>query len=324
MSKGQEASQIADQAFDFSEVGRSLDRLYLTHRRSLEGIHFGEVIAPNLGNGLEVDGVRPYVYGDDSRHIDHKVSERMGELYTRQFQAEISPSLWLVTDTAETKYQASTGQHSKQEIALSALMLFAKLAERDSMPVGLIVAHDRGLYADREPLSGSGLARRVGQKVNELLQQSSAVSDEAKPPYLADVLRVANSKASRDAVVILSGFRDSVLPKEGKHAWLPGILRLLSHENDLTTVRVEQRRNDLSNKVDSYWLGGKRYVNIAGKFEAKIRKKVTELAGVQDQAILEALQRRYVGSMELSTDVTDWFSGFRLFLKRRASLRSER
>ena len=50
------------------------------------------------GRGLEVADVRPYVAGDDIRHLDRNATARTGDLHVRQFQEERDRVTLLVAD----------------------------------------------------------------------------------------------------------------------------------------------------------------------------------------------------------------------------------
>gem|GEM_PF-899386 len=59
------------------------------------------------GQGMDVDDLRPYVPGDDVRHIDWKVSARLGETHTRLHREEKDITLTVVLDLRDTMFTGS-------------------------------------------------------------------------------------------------------------------------------------------------------------------------------------------------------------------------
>ncbi|MGY6258227.1 DUF58 domain-containing protein [Paraburkholderia caledonica] len=60
---------------------------------------FGNHIANQTGEGIELAEVRPFTAGDDVRHINWPASLRRQQLYVRQFDAERSACVVLLVDT---------------------------------------------------------------------------------------------------------------------------------------------------------------------------------------------------------------------------------
>lgn len=68
------------------------------------GTSAGPATAPVRGRGMDYAESRPYVQGDDARHIDWRVTARTGRTHTKVFHAERDRVTWLVADTAPTLY----------------------------------------------------------------------------------------------------------------------------------------------------------------------------------------------------------------------------
>lgn len=68
------------------------------------GASAGPATAPMRGRGMDYAESRPYVHGDDARHIDWRVTARTGRTHTKVFHAERDRVTWLLADTAPTLY----------------------------------------------------------------------------------------------------------------------------------------------------------------------------------------------------------------------------
>jgi uncharacterized protein (DUF58 family) len=64
----------------------------------------GPASSPFRGRGMEYAESRPYASGDDSRHIDWRLSARTGKPHTKLFQAERERVTLIIVDTATTLY----------------------------------------------------------------------------------------------------------------------------------------------------------------------------------------------------------------------------
>jgi uncharacterized protein (DUF58 family) len=85
-------------------------------------------LQPEVGEGDDFAGVRPYVLGESQRHIDWKAVARGQALMTKQFTAEASGLLFL--DFAAVRF-------NDLEDRLSQLALWVIEAERARRPYGL-------------------------------------------------------------------------------------------------------------------------------------------------------------------------------------------
>ena len=77
---------------------RLLHRLEWRVVRRLDGRLQGGYRTPRRGSGLDFAGLRPYVDGDDARHIDWNVTARLDELQVREFTEDRELTAWLVLD----------------------------------------------------------------------------------------------------------------------------------------------------------------------------------------------------------------------------------
>lgn len=85
-----------------------------------EGLYSGLHRSKRRGSGIEFDGHRNYVPGDDLRRLDYRAMMRHGRLLVRQFETETERCLCLLVD-------ASLSMHFKSTRAPSAKYAYAAL-----------------------------------------------------------------------------------------------------------------------------------------------------------------------------------------------------
>ncbi|MEO1585510.1 MAG: DUF58 domain-containing protein [Planctomycetota bacterium] len=97
-----------------------LDRLDITSRKVLTGKLNGERRSKKRGESVEFADHRPYVVGDDLRHIDWNIFGRLDRLFLKLFLEEEDLSLHLVIDASAS---ADTGEPNKfflmQQLAMA-------------------------------------------------------------------------------------------------------------------------------------------------------------------------------------------------------------
>lgn len=76
--------------------------LELRARLIVEGLLTGQHRSPYQGASVEFAQHRPYVQGDDIRHVDWKVLARNDKVYLKQYQVETNLELVLVVDASES------------------------------------------------------------------------------------------------------------------------------------------------------------------------------------------------------------------------------
>lgn len=76
--------------------------LELRARLIVEGLLTGQHRSPYQGASVEFAQHRPYVQGDDIRHVDWKLLARNDKVYLKQYQVETNLELVLVVDASES------------------------------------------------------------------------------------------------------------------------------------------------------------------------------------------------------------------------------
>ena len=78
--------------------------------RRLDGRIQGGYRTPRRGSGLDFAGLRPYVDGDDARHIDWNVTARLDEPQVREFNEDRELTAWLVLDRSASMLVGGPGR----------------------------------------------------------------------------------------------------------------------------------------------------------------------------------------------------------------------
>jgi uncharacterized protein (DUF58 family) len=116
-----------------------IGRLEVGVVRRIDGLLQGDHAGLFPGHGTERGEARPYVPGDDTRHIDWAVTARTGAPHVRDTVADHELELWLVLD-ASASLGFGTARATKFELAWSALGALALLATRGGNRVGAVTA----------------------------------------------------------------------------------------------------------------------------------------------------------------------------------------
>src|SRR5215212_7839998 len=185
---------------------RLLYRLEWRVVRRLDGRVQGGYHTPRRGSGLDFAGLRPYVEGDDARHIDWNVTARLDEPQVREFNEDRELTTWLVLDRSASMAVGGAGR-GKQDVLVELALILARMLGRNGNRVGAIL-YDGALRAKRAgamtadagttrivpPSTGRGHALRIGREL-----------DRAADSWAAATTDLA---AMRDTVAALPGSGD--------------------------------------------------------------------------------------------------------------------
>jgi uncharacterized protein (DUF58 family) len=129
-----------------AEELRQLRRLSLQAGRAVDSPFGGEYRSAFRGQGMEFEEVRPYVPGDDIRHIDWNVTARTGEPHVKQFREERELTLMLVVDLSGSVAFGTGGRDGRTDKRLQIARLAGGLAwaaVRAGDRVGMLSFSDR-------------------------------------------------------------------------------------------------------------------------------------------------------------------------------------
>lgn len=177
------------------EVLARIDNLELLARTVVHGFLNGLHRAPHLGLSMDFAEHRPYVPGDDIRHLDWKLYGRTDRHYLKQYEAETNADVVALLDVSASMAYGS-GPVSKIDYArfLTACLLHFSRKQRDR--VGLITFDQE--VVDYIPAS----ARNLDLALHTLDRADPGRAGDLKPA----LLQCAERLARRGMVFLVSDF----------------------------------------------------------------------------------------------------------------------
>ncbi|MGM0577122.1 MAG: DUF58 domain-containing protein [Myxococcota bacterium] len=130
---GQARPRKRDDLFDESFMAR-LQYLEIVARRTFRGQSRGERRSKRLGAGLEFADHRRYSPGDDFRHIDWNVYNRLGKLLLRLYEEEEDLTVYVLVDTSASM-AVGDGAKLDQARRLAAALAYITLANLDRVSI---------------------------------------------------------------------------------------------------------------------------------------------------------------------------------------------
>ncbi len=132
-----------------------LHSLAVAARLVVEGVQAGAHRSPHRGQSVDFADHRPYVPGDDLRHLDWKVLGRSDRLVLKRYEAETDLGCTLVVDgSASMGYQGSRALVGKYRYAaiLAATVSYLVLQQQDR--AGLVLFNDTTVVEHRPGRQG--------------------------------------------------------------------------------------------------------------------------------------------------------------------------
>jgi uncharacterized protein (DUF58 family) len=272
--------------------------------RRMDGILAGDYRSAALGTGTELAQVRPYVPGDDVRHIDWAVTARTREPHVRVHLAERVLVTWLVLDTSPSM-QFGTGERRKADVAEGVAIAVGHLATRRGNRLGVAT------FGDRDPRALPPTAGRVG--LLGLLGALPREPDDARvgATSLGSALaRVGALARQRSLVVLVSDFR-------GPLDWRRALLELAGRHHVLAIEIRDPREQELPN-LGELWLVDPetgRQLRVDTR-SPRLRARFAAAAAGERDAVTRTLASAGVRHHVLSTS-GDWLRSLAVFLRRR-------
>lgn len=183
---------------------RRIRRVSLQAGRRVDSLFAGGYRSAFKGRGMEFEEVRPYVPGDDVRHIDWNVTARTRAPFVKEFREERELTLVLAVDVSGSMAFGSGGEDGRTDKRLQQARVAGGLAYaaiRNNDRVGLLAfAEDVELFVP--PRKSRGHVWRVIRSVFEHDAQGQGTD-------LAGALGTLNRVLGRRAeVCVISDFLD--------------------------------------------------------------------------------------------------------------------
>jgi uncharacterized protein (DUF58 family) len=185
--------------------GPAVAALELSLARRSAGVLPGEHQAVGLGGGTELSQLRPYVEGDDVRHLDAAASARTGEPHVRLHVPERTLTTWVALDISPSMAFGTT-QRLKSDVAEGAVRVLARLGVRRGGRVGLLRwgAHPTSTTM-LPPAGGRPALGAVDRALSEGVSPDGATDTEDLATALGRLQRVARRPG---LIALISDFRD--------------------------------------------------------------------------------------------------------------------
>lgn len=274
-----------------------------------DGIFAGDHSVARRGRGYEFDGTKPYEPGDDLRDIDWHTSQRLGGQIpvVRQRHLDAVPNVSLVTDIARTRYKSNPGYFSEQDLAASALLGIARLANRSNLSTNLIVGGDKRILQTSRPIGG----RQTLSIFHQLMKSATeGEGDLGRVNRLANVLQYAASRCMNGVVVVVADFRDDSL-QEKPGEWIMQLRKLAASNQIIAVETINPWDTQLSDTISTLKAGEKIVRIPHGKKGEAVRRQYAQAAAVQQSHIDDALAQFASTHIKLHTAQPDWNSRLR-------------
>jgi len=181
------------------------------------------------GAGSDFESLRPYVMGDDLRHVDWKASARRGQLISRNRQVEKGQQLAILIDAGRLM-AGQIGRHSRLEHFMNAAVRLAYVVQRrgDALALGCFSNRIETFMPSER---GTGLLPRVLERVYTV-QVRLVESD-----YWQVVSQMMGRLKRRSLVIMMTDVLDSA----GSEGLMNNLMRASSRHLVLCVVLHEPR-----------------------------------------------------------------------------------
>lgn len=162
----------------------------------------GGIVTRRRGRGLETDDIRPFMYGDDVRHIDRNTTARTGRLHVRTFRDERERSVLLVADFRPSML-FGTKRAFRSVAAAEALTLAGWRVAGQGGRVGVFAGTGRQSFFHR-PGAGDRAMKAVAGRLAAAHAAALAAPGPVEDPPLAAILESAARALPHDGTLLVA------------------------------------------------------------------------------------------------------------------------
>ncbi|OQX89000.1 DUF58 domain-containing protein [candidate division KSB1 bacterium 4484_87] len=181
------------------EVVSRLKNMQLRARLIVEGFISGLHRSPYHGFSVEFSDYRPYMPGDEIRHIDWKAYGKTDRFYIKQFEEETNLKAYILLDISASMAYASD-KISKLEYAsyLAAALSYLMIEQRDAV----------GLISFDEKIQHYLAPRSVRSYLTQILSVLENIKSTQKTNIAATLHTMAERINRRGLIILLSDLLD--------------------------------------------------------------------------------------------------------------------
>lgn len=202
--------------------------LRIVARDLAEGMKSGNFRSLYHGQGIEFEGVREYIRGDDVRSIDWNVTARMANPYVKIFEEERELQIFLIVDSSESM-RLECNKKTKYSVAAESAALITIAAELNACPIGAVF-FDGHIHFSCKPRCDKLNTMTILQHLDRLPEE------KIKGSALASALNGAGKLLkTRSLVLVFSDFRSSDWEKP---------LLSLAQKNDVIAMRLHDQNDE--------------------------------------------------------------------------------
>jgi uncharacterized protein (DUF58 family) len=200
-------------------------------RQPIHSVLSGRHASKLRGRGLNFEELRNYLPGDDTRHIDWKVTARTREPHVRVYTEEKDRTVWLLVDQRMSMFFGSRWK-MKSVVAAEAAAAAAWRVLSQGDRVGALVFDD----SDLRVIAPQRSENRVAQILKQVIEKNHALNakSDTKPGLhmLNRALKRVATLARHDCLVCLIGDGAGIDEDTRKY-----VTRLTEH-NDVLSVFI--------------------------------------------------------------------------------------
>lgn len=182
------------------DVVAQLGTMELRARLVVEGFITGLHRSPYHGFSVEFTEHRPYMPGDEIKHIDWKAYAKTDRYYIKQFEEETNLKSYVVLDASASMHYGSKGHLTKLEYAAftAGALSYLMVEQRDAVGLTVYDEHVRTVIPPRATRSN----------LQHILLELERTVPGNKTEIAASLHEVSETIKRRGLVIILSDFFD--------------------------------------------------------------------------------------------------------------------
>lgn len=196
--------------------------LKISARQLAENLKSGSFRSLYKGHGIEFEGVREYIRGDDIRSLDWNVTARLGHPFVKMFREERELQLFLIVDNSDSMKLNYSGK-TKYDVCAEAVALLTIASEINSCPIGAVF-FDGDINFSIKPKFDKNQTKLILNQLEKENEKKQKGSDLGKA-----INGAGKILKKRTLVFIFSDFRTD--------DWKKSAI-MLAQKNDVVAVRI--------------------------------------------------------------------------------------